>query len=71
MCPPWRLQELGLAIGGVRGDLEHRLGRSGTVAELTEELGTDEDDVIEAIASGQSYLTSRLMVAAGTTALNR
>jgi RNA polymerase sigma-B factor len=53
--PPRRLQELGLAIGRVRGELEHRLGRSPTVPELARELGADEDDVIEAVASGQNY----------------
>jgi RNA polymerase sigma-B factor len=53
--PPRRLQELGLAIGRVRAELEHRLGRSPTVPELARELGADEDDVIEAVVSGQNY----------------
>ncbi len=53
--PPRRLQELGLAISRVRSDLEHRLGRSPTVAELAQELGADQDDVIEAVASAQNY----------------
>jgi RNA polymerase sigma-B factor len=53
--PPRRLQELGLSINRVRGDLEHRLGRSPTVAELARELDADEDDVIEAVVSAQNY----------------
>jgi RNA polymerase sigma-B factor len=53
--PPRRLQELGLGISRARSDLEHRLGRSPTVAELARELGADQDDVIEAVASAQNY----------------
>jgi RNA polymerase sigma-B factor len=58
--PPRRLQELGLAISRVRDELENRLARSPTVAELAYELAADEDDVIEAIVSGQSYRTVSL-----------
>jgi RNA polymerase sigma-B factor len=58
--PPRRLQELGLAIGQVREELEHRLGRSPTVAELARQLGASEDDVIEAVATGHGYRTVSL-----------
>jgi RNA polymerase sigma-B factor len=53
--PPRRLQELGLRMNRVRAQLEHELGRSPTVPELAQELGVDHEDVIEALASAQSY----------------
>jgi RNA polymerase sigma-B factor len=53
--PPRRLQELGMRMNRVRAQLEHALGRSPTVPELARELGVDPEDVIEALASAQSY----------------
>jgi RNA polymerase sigma-B factor len=53
--PPRRLQELGLRMNRVRGELEHELGRSPTVPELARRLGVDPEEVIEALASAQSY----------------
>ena len=53
--PPRRLQELGLRMNRVRAQLEHELGRSPTVPELARELGVDHEEVIEALASAQSY----------------
>ena len=58
--PPRRLQELGIAISQSRQTLEAALNRSPTVAELAADLGVDEDDVIEALASGQNYHASSL-----------
>jgi RNA polymerase sigma-B factor len=58
--PPRRLQELHLAISRVRPDLEARLGRSPTVSELAAELGVDQEDVIETLASEQGYRTVSL-----------
>jgi RNA polymerase sigma-B factor len=53
--PPRRLQELGMRMNRIRGELEHQLGRSPTVPELARELGVDPEDVIETLASAQSY----------------
>jgi RNA polymerase sigma-B factor len=53
--PPRRLQELGMRMNRVRAELEHELGRSPTVPELARALGVDPEDVIEALASAQSY----------------
>ena len=58
--PPRRVQELRMTTARVRREIEARLGRSATVAELAAELGVDEDDVIEALASEQSYRTLSL-----------
>lgn len=53
--PPRRVQELHLTIARVRPELESRLGRSVTVAELAAELDVDQDDVIETLAGEQGY----------------
>src|SRR3954447_7527332 len=58
--PPRRLQELHLTISRVRPDLEARLGRSPTVRELAAELGVDQEDVIETLASEQGCRTVSL-----------
>ena len=58
--PPRRLQELHLTMSRVRPDLEARLGRSPTVRELAAELGVDQEDVIETLASEQGYRTVSL-----------
>jgi RNA polymerase sigma-B factor len=63
--PPRRVQELRMSTTRVRGEIENRLGRSPTVAELAAELGVDEDDVIEALASDQGYRTLSLDAPAG------
>jgi RNA polymerase sigma-B factor len=55
--PPRRVQELHLGMSRVRPELEGRLGRSPTVAELAAELGVDEEDVIETLAGEQGYRT--------------
>lgn len=53
--PPRRVQELRLAMVPIRSEIESRLGRSATVAELAREMGVDEEDVIEALAGEQGY----------------
>ncbi len=53
--PPRRLQELHLRMAQVRPELENRLGRSPTVAELAAELDVDQEDVIETVAGEQGY----------------
>ena len=57
--PPRRLQELRLSIGAAAQELTQSTGRSPTVAELSAELGVDQEEVIEALAAAQDYhLTS-------------
>jgi RNA polymerase sigma-B factor len=53
--PPRRVQELGLRMKPARTALEARLGRAITAAELAAELGVDEEQVIEALVSDQSW----------------
>jgi RNA polymerase sigma-B factor len=53
--PPRRLQELGLRMNQVRTGLENELHRSPTVEELARALEVDQEDVIEVLASAQSY----------------
>jgi RNA polymerase sigma-B factor len=52
---PRRLQELRLEIGKITGDLAQRLGRSPTVADVAEQLGVSEDEVIAGLDSGHAY----------------
>jgi RNA polymerase sigma-B factor len=53
--PPRRIQELGLRMKQARAELEGRLGRAITAAELAAELGVDEEQVIEALVSDQGW----------------
>lgn len=57
---PRRLQELRLAIGSASATLTQELGRSPTVSELAEHLGTTEDDVLEGLESATAYSTLSL-----------
>ena len=52
---PRRLQEVRSAMGPATGDLNQQLGRSPTVAELAARIGATEDEVIEALESGNAY----------------
>lgn len=53
---PRRLQELSLELGKLSAELNQALGRAPTVTELADEVGTDEEDVIEALElSGVAY----------------
>jgi RNA polymerase sigma-B factor len=57
--PPRRIQELRPRVREAAADLAQVLGRSPRVAEIAARLAVDEDDVVEAIASADSYnLTS-------------
>jgi RNA polymerase sigma-B factor len=49
------VQELHLTMAQVRPELDGRLGRSATVAELAAELGVDQEDVIETLTGEQGY----------------
>lgn len=53
---PRRLQELSLEVGKLSAELNQNLGRAPTVTELAEEVGTDEEEVLEALElSGVAY----------------
>lgn len=65
MRVPRRLQELGLLVGQVAGELSQELGRSPTVAEIAEKAKVTEDDVLEALDSSQAYSTSSLDAPSG------
>ena len=57
---PRRLQELRLEIGSATAALTQQLGRSPTVAELAERIGTGEDEVLEGLESAAAYSTLSL-----------
>ncbi len=52
---PRRLQEVRSAMGPATADLNQQLGRSPTVAELAKRVGATEDEVVEALESGNAY----------------
>lgn len=52
---PRRLQELNFQINRITGDLTQKLGRSPTIAEIAQHLGVSQEDVIEAIETGEAY----------------
>ncbi|HEV8064910.1 MAG TPA: SigB/SigF/SigG family RNA polymerase sigma factor [Acidimicrobiales bacterium] len=58
--PPRRLQELCLELGHATARLTQSLGRSPTVAEIAQELGATEADVLEAMEAGQGYTARSL-----------
>ncbi len=58
--PPRRAQELHLALRRAEEDLQHRLGRSPTVAELAAEVDDSVDHVIEAMEAGFAHQASSL-----------
>jgi RNA polymerase sigma-B factor len=52
---PRRLQEVRSAMGPATADLNQQLGRSPTVAELAKRIGATDDEVVEALESGNAY----------------
>jgi RNA polymerase sigma-B factor len=52
---PRRLQELRLEISKCSGDLAQKLGRSPTVADLAQHLGSTDEEIIEALDCSQAY----------------
>ena len=52
---PRHLQEVGLAVGRAIEGLTQRLGRSPTVAELANETGLPEEEVLEGLEVGAAY----------------
>jgi RNA polymerase sigma-B factor len=57
---PRRLQELSLRLGPVIARLSQDLGRSPTVAEIARAARVSQDDVLEAMDSGQAYTLASL-----------
>jgi RNA polymerase sigma-B factor len=55
MTIPRRLKELNVKLARVLDELTGQLGRSPTVAELAQEIGVDEEDVIDALDSAHAY----------------
>jgi RNA polymerase sigma-B factor len=63
--PPRRVQELRPKVQQASADLAQELGRSPRVGEIARHLQVGEEDVIECIASGDSYNVSSLDAATG------
>ena len=62
---PRRLQELSLRLNKVVAQLTQDLGRSPTVPEIAKFAGLSEDEVLEALESGQAYSTTSLDAPSG------
>ncbi|MFC5381611.1 SigB/SigF/SigG family RNA polymerase sigma factor [Aquipuribacter nitratireducens] len=58
--PPRRVQELRAQVATATQRLAADLGRSATVAEVAAELGVGQEDVVEALVSGNGYTTASL-----------
>ncbi|MBA2528459.1 MAG: RNA polymerase sigma factor SigF [Euzebyales bacterium] len=65
---PRRLQELSLRLNKLIAQLTQDLGRSPTVPELAKAAGVSEDEVLEALESGQAYSTTSLDAPSGDDA---
>lgn len=57
---PRRVKELHLATSAARERLQHELGRVPTVEELAVDLGTTEEDVLEALEAARGYRASSI-----------
>ncbi|MQY15538.1 RNA polymerase sigma factor SigF [Streptomyces sp. RB5] len=55
---PRRLQELRLTLAKAQTEVEQRLGRSATVAELAAHTGLDAEDVLEGLLAANGYTAS-------------
>jgi len=62
---PRRLQELSLRLNKIIAQLTQDLGRSPTVAEIAKNAGVSEEEVLEALESGQAYSTTSLDAPSG------
>jgi RNA polymerase sigma-B factor len=58
--PPRRAQELHLRARRSTEELSHRLGRAPTTAELAEEVGVDEEHLLEAFEAGRARTATPL-----------
>jgi RNA polymerase sigma-B factor len=57
---PRRLQEVGLRVNRVLGELWQELGRSPTVSEIAKKLELPEEQILEAMEAMQAYSTTSL-----------
>ena len=57
---PRDLQDLTLAVEHARTDLEHELSRSPTVPEISERLGLDDEEVLEALQAQHAHRAGSL-----------
>jgi RNA polymerase sigma-B factor len=57
---PRRLQEIGLRVNRVLGELWQELGRSPTVKEIARKLELPEEEILEAMEAMQAYSTTSL-----------
>ena len=62
---PRRLQEMGLQVSKALGALHQEHGRSPTVAEIAERVGTSEEDVLEAMDAMTAYTAESLDAPSG------
>jgi RNA polymerase sigma-B factor len=62
---PRGLQELNVRLSHIIEDLTVQLERSPTIAELAKGAGVEEEEVLEALESGQAYATLSLSAPAG------
>ncbi|HEX6231440.1 MAG TPA: SigB/SigF/SigG family RNA polymerase sigma factor [Actinomycetota bacterium] len=62
---PRPLQELAVRVGGLMPELWQELGRSPTVREIAERVGSSEDEVLEALDAAQAYTADSLDAPAG------
>jgi len=62
---PRRLQELRMAIGAARTELEHTLTRPPTVADLSAHLDVSEENILEALEAGHAYRPDSLSTPVG------
>jgi RNA polymerase sigma-B factor len=62
---PRRLQELSLRMNKLVGQLTQDLGRAPTVPELAKSAGVSDEEVLEALESGQAYSTTSLDAPSG------
>ena len=63
---PRRLQELSLRLNKVVAQLTQDLGRSPTVGEIAKFASVTEEEVLEALESGQAYSTTSIDAPAGS-----
>jgi RNA polymerase sigma-B factor len=62
---PRRLQEVGLRVNGALQELSQALGRSPTIDEIAQRIGSNPDEVLEAMEASQAYSTNSLDAPAG------
>jgi RNA polymerase sigma-B factor len=63
---PRGLQELNVRLSRLMEELTVQLERSPTIAELAKAAGVEEEDVLEALETGQAYATLSLSAPAGS-----